>query len=63
MADTPAPQPPATPESIALDLLRMIGRFEGKLGQDGKGADKTWVLDTYAECLSTVRTGTHAKQA
>ena len=43
-------------EAVALALLQMVAQAEGKLDDDGEltGADREWVLDTYAECLNTV---------
>jgi hypothetical protein len=38
-------------EAIALALLQMILRGEGK--EDG--ADRRWILSTYRQCLSAVR--------
>lgn len=42
--------------AVALALLQMVAEAEGKLAADGewKGADRAWILDTYAECLSAV---------
>jgi hypothetical protein len=49
-----------SPEHIAYRLLERIAALEGKSfrGSPQQGrvkADRAWVLDTYAECLETVR--------
>jgi hypothetical protein len=47
-----------TPESIALELLRMIALNEGKIIGPAGGksrANRTWILNTYAECLNVVK--------
>lgn len=48
-----------SPEKIAYELLEAIASNEGKTlsgGMAGKAsAERKWVLDTYAECLLTVR--------
>lgn len=47
-----------SPEAIAYLLLLGIARNERKgVRDDGTidGADKQWILDTYAECLLTVK--------
>ena len=41
-----------TPEAVALRLFEIIAGHEGK---SNAGADRKWVLDTYAECLRVVR--------
>jgi hypothetical protein len=46
----------ATQEGAALVLLQLVANAESK-HFDGNGADKKWILDTYAECLRTVRSG------
>jgi Ran GTPase-activating protein (RanGAP) involved in mRNA processing and transport len=40
-------------QAVALALLNMIARAEGKLDEDGGMEDvgRAWLLDTYAECL------------
>jgi hypothetical protein len=46
------------PEAVALDLLRIIAHSEQKAigsGYGGARPDRTWVLDTYAECLACVK--------
>lgn len=48
-----------SPEQIAYALLETIASNEGlflKASMAGKAsADRKWLLDTYAECLLTVR--------
>jgi hypothetical protein len=46
-----------SPEYVAFLLMRVIADVEGvKLyGGDRQAAQRQWVLDTYAECLRTVR--------
>jgi hypothetical protein len=39
-----------TPEAVALRLFEIIAANERKTG-----ADRKWVLDTYAECIRAVR--------
>ena len=43
-------------EAVALALLRLVAKAEGKLDKDGdlEGVDRAWILDTYAECLQAV---------
>jgi uncharacterized membrane protein YukC len=40
-------------QAVALALLNMVARAEGKIDEDGglDGVGRAWVLDTYAECL------------
>jgi hypothetical protein len=45
----------ATREGAALVLLQIIAGVEGKVFANGGNADRKWVLDTYAECLRTIR--------
>ena len=50
----------ATPEKVALDLLRTIAHLERRalhdMPPDGwESATREWVLGTYAECLAAVR--------
>ncbi len=47
--------PSATPESAALSLLQLIARAEGKFFDSGGHPANTDRLETYAECLSTIR--------
>ncbi len=50
MADTDQ-----TPQAIALRLLEIIAKAEGKrLELIGSDVPKDWILGTYAECLATV---------
>ncbi len=50
-----------SPEEVALKLLRYIASVERKVlhtttpGSGEVPADRRWILDTYAECLKTVR--------
>jgi hypothetical protein len=41
-----------TPEAVALRLFEIIAKHEGK---SNAGADRKWILDTYAECLRVVK--------
>lgn len=43
-------------EAVALALLQMVARAEGKMDATGelKGADRKWILDAYVECLGAV---------
>lgn len=55
-----------SPEKVALDLVQHIARMEGKIlyqNRDSREqtADRKWLLDTYAECIDTVRHGTGAR--
>lgn len=47
-----------SPEQVAYRLLEDVARVEGKVfwkdPESGETADRRWILDTYAECLSTV---------
>jgi hypothetical protein len=61
MADTPVVihQGENSPEQVAYKLLETIASNEGKTlrgSSVGKAsAERKWLLDTYAECLQTVR--------
>ncbi len=46
-----------SPEEVALKLMHVISSLEGfhLYGHGEKPANREWVLDTYAECLSAVR--------
>ncbi len=49
-----------SPEKVALDLLTMISLIEKRSLHAGppqgwQSADRKWLLDTFAECMSTVR--------
>lgn len=51
-----------SPELVALALLERIARAEGRqfdIKPDAgmTTADRTWILATYADCLSAVRKG------
>lgn len=49
--------PVSTPEAVALALLQAVIRIEGKKLTKGFGesADRKWLLDTYAECLTATK--------
>lgn len=44
-----------SPEGVAMELLKMIINIEDKnvhgINSGGQKTDRTWLLDTYAECL------------
>lgn len=47
-----------TAEEVAFKLLREVAMAEGKKLAYFSGnalADRKWILDTYAECLMTIR--------
>jgi hypothetical protein len=48
-----------SPEEVAYKLLKIVASNEGKTLQYAQGApataDRSWLLDTYAECLRAVR--------
>ncbi|WP_155275931.1 hypothetical protein [Agrobacterium tumefaciens] len=47
-----------TPEQVAFKLLVLVGTTENKMHSDGRiqsGADRQWILDTYAECLEATK--------
>ena len=49
-----------SPEKVALDLLQMIALIEKRSLHSGPpagwtAADRQWLLDTYAECIQSVR--------
>ena len=46
-------------EAVALALLDRVAVVEGKEFRQG-GADKQWILETYAECLKAVLTAEDA---
>jgi hypothetical protein len=53
---------PSSPEGIAYLLFRHIIELEGLSAEAGRSAatstrraDRHWILNTYAECLRTVR--------
>ncbi|GAA2850098.1 hypothetical protein EDC40_101349 [Aminobacter aminovorans] len=48
-----------SPEHVALHLMEVISRLEKRplYAGDPNPADRKWVLETYAQCISTVRNG------
>ncbi len=44
-----------SPEQVAFKLLGIIAMNEKKPLTSTAGADRKWLLDTYAECLQTVK--------
>ena len=55
MADAADSHGSPSPEEVAYKLLYLVAWSENKdLDAWGK-ADRKWILDTYAECLLTVR--------
>lgn len=48
-----------SPEQVAFNLMRVIAHSEGLALAHSMGGtklpDRNWLLDTYAECLLTVR--------
>ncbi|MGE4077130.1 MAG: hypothetical protein AB7F22_16355 [Reyranella sp.] len=46
-------------ESVALELVKLIARSEGRRFAPGRSArssaDRQWILRTYAQCLQTIR--------
>jgi hypothetical protein len=46
-----------SPEQVALKLLEVVANLEGRAlyGSGKNAADRKWVLDTYHECLQSVR--------
>lgn len=46
-------------ESVALELVNLIARSEGRRFTPGRSArpvaDREWILRTYAQCLRTVQ--------
>lgn len=56
-----------TPERIAFELLQMIANVERKdlvppAGKDKTMADRAWILQTYADCILTVKRGVVPKK-
>ncbi len=53
--------PTGTPEAVALSLLNLIIRTEGKVFDngrsigDGANVDRKWVLETYVQCLEAAK--------
>ena len=55
MADSVDSRGGPSPEEVAYKLMYVVAWGEDK-DLDGWGkADRKWILDTYAECLLTVR--------
>ncbi len=62
-----------TPEAVALELLKIIAAVEKKslmsagagllAGEGFTTADRGWILQTYAECLSVVKGATLSRLA
>jgi len=47
-----------SPEQVAYKLLVLVGKSETKINGSHdpiNGADRKWLLDTYAECLRAVK--------
>ena len=49
-----------TPEQVALGLFHLIAQSEKWVFHQGatggyQTADREWILDTYAECIRTIR--------
>jgi hypothetical protein len=50
-----------SPEKVAFDLMELVGRVEKKshftdgLKPGFTTMDRKWLLDTFAECLTTVK--------
>ena len=44
-----------SPEQVAFKLMEIIAIAEGKAIKTPSKTDRKWLLDTYAECLRTVR--------
>jgi membrane-anchored protein YejM (alkaline phosphatase superfamily) len=68
MADTVVHVGEDSPEHVAYTLMRDIARVENKIldaseGQLEKVANRKWILDTYAECLTVVRDPTRQAPA
>jgi hypothetical protein len=55
MADTVNIQGGPAPEEVAYKLLYLVAWGEDKDLEGWGKADRKWLLDTYAECLMTVR--------
>jgi hypothetical protein len=51
--------PDGTKEAVALSLLNLVARSEGKIFDKGRTggevADRKWILNTYAECLTAIQ--------
>lgn len=55
MADQVALRMGQSPEQIAYTLLRHVASAEQQSLDEGASGGREWILDTYAECLRTVR--------
>ena len=49
-----------TPEQVVLALFHMIANVERRAMHheatgDGESADRDWILNTYSECILTIR--------
>lgn len=44
-----------SPEHVALKLYQQIADLEADALRRGDGLTRKWILDTFAECLETVR--------
>ena len=56
-----------SPEQVAFKLMEVIAAAEkvglvAGLPNRSMIADRNWILDTYAECLQTVRDAHHEKR-
>jgi len=60
-----------TPEAVALELLNLVAKVEGKALSRSNGpaagyaenvADRKWIISTYAECLAAVTTRSSERQ-
>ena len=52
-----------SPEAVALNLLVTIARAAGvHLDKERAGWSKEQILDTYRDCLATVKGGPHGSQ-
>jgi hypothetical protein len=49
-------------EEVAYTLFRHIAIAEGKKIDNAEAPERKWILDTYAECLRTVRNPTSRLQ-
>jgi hypothetical protein len=48
-----------SPEQVAFKLLQVVAYVEGKslaAAQGGTKPDRKWVLETYVQCLTAVKT-------
>ena len=44
------------PEQVAYNLLKHVAKAEGVELEETRKTTRKWILDTYAECIITVRT-------